>query len=584
MPAPGRSKKPNPLAGTALTVFCSWLLVASAAYAGVRLEGVDDALGANILAHMRLDDESCDQLPTRVRYQFAQAPDAIRAALRPFGYYEPLIEASLEEPEGKCWQAVFRVDPGKPVLVTAADIAVHGPGSELPIFARLIENSTIEIGQRLEHDAFEALKSRFLVAAHEYGFFEAELAQSAIRVDRPKHSAEIALVLESGPRYRFGELQISDHILDERLLLRYVEFQEGAPFEQRRLRQLHNDLVRGDYFSGVDVRAQPHKEDKVADVLLTLEEGRRVRYGVGVGFGTDTGVVVRADLVQRRMNRHGHRLELDTELSKVRQNATIDYRMPGKRPQNDWYSLYGGLNREDSDAIESIAWKMGVRENRFHTLNWSSTPFAEFVVERFYQDGDWSQKTSLVPGWGVNFVTANAPARPTQGLRLRGEVAGAAKQVLSDASFIRVYLNGKTILPFSKRGRLLIRGEAGWMTTDDFDKVPPTWRFFAGGDRSVRGYDYQSLGPLDDEGKAIGGRNLLSGSIEGDWRILERWSAAVFADAGNVGEEDLLRNMPWSVGAGVRWYSPVGPIRLDLAFPQNGSSDFRVHISMGPDL
>jgi translocation and assembly module TamA len=363
-----------------------------------------------------------------------------------------------------------------------------------------------------------------------------------------------------------------------------VEFQEGAPFEQRRLRQLHNDLVRGDYFSGVDVRAQPHKEDKVADVLLTLEEGRRVRYGVGVGFGTDTGVVVRADLVQRRMNRHGHRLELDTELSKVRQNATIDYRMPGKRPQNDWYSLYGGLNREDSDAIESIAWKMGVRENRFHTLNWSSTPFAEFVVERFYQDGDWSQKTSLVPGWGVNFVTANAPARPTQGLRLRGEVAGAAKQVLSDASFIRVYLNGKTILPFSKRGRLLIRGEAGWMTTDDFDKVPPTWRFFAGGDRSVRGYDYQSLGPLDDEGKAIGGRNLLSGSIEGDWRILERWSAAVFADAGNVGEEDLLRNMPWSVGAGVRWYSPVGPIRLDLAFPQNGSSDFRVHISMGPDL
>ena len=560
------------------------MLAASPARADVRLDGVDDPLKANILAHMRLDDESCEQLPARVHYQFGRAPDAIRAALRPFGYYEPLIESSLQEPEGECWQAVFRVEPGQPVLVTGTEIAVRGAGAELSVFARLLESSSIEIGQRLQHDAYEALKSRFQVAAHEYGFFEAEIAESAIRVDRPNHSAEIVLVLETGPRYRFGELKISDHVLDERLLLRYVDFQEGAPFEQRRLRQLHNDLVRGDYFSTVDVRTVPRTEDKVADVLLTLEEGRRVRYGVGAGFGTDTGLVVRGDLVHRRLNRHGHRLELDTELSKVRQNATVDYRIPGKRPQNDWYSIYGGLNREDTEAIESIAWKMGVRENRFHTLNWSSTPFAEFVVERFYQDGDWSQKTSLVPGWGVNYVTANAPARPTQGLRLRGEVAAAAEKVLSDASFLRFYFNGKTILPISERGRLIFRGEAGWMATNDFDKVPPTWRFFAGGDRSVRGYDYQSLGPLDEEGKAIGGRKLLTGSIEGDWRFLERWSGAVFLDAGNVGEEDLLKDVPWSLGAGIRWYSPVGPIRLDLAFPQNGTSDFRVHISMGPDL
>ena len=560
------------------------LLLNLPALAGVRLEGVDATLQSNILAHMRLDDEGCDQQPARVRYLFSRAPQSIRAALRPFGYYEPEISASLDQPEGECWQAEFDIQLGEPVLVTATHIAVDSEGERLPIFDRLIEEAEITIGDRLQHDAYEALKSRFLVAAHEYGYFDARLSESAIEVDRSNRSARIALVLETGPRYRFGELRMSDHVLDERLLLRYVDFEEGSPFEQRRLRALHNDLIRGDYFSSVDVRALPRREERVADVILTLEEGRRIRYGVGVGFGTDTGLVVRGDFVHRRLNRHGHRLELDTELSKVRQNATIDYRIPGKRPQNDWYSFYGGVNREDTDAIESVSWKMGIRENRFHTLNWSSTPFAELVVERFLQDGEWSQKTSLVPGWGVNYVTANAPARPTRGLRLRGEVAGAAKQVLSDASFIRFYLNGKTILPLSERGRVLIRGEAGWMATDDFDKVPPTWRFFAGGDRSVRGYDYQSLGPLDDEGKAIGGRKLLTGSIEGDWRFLERWSGAVFIDAGNVGEDDLLKDVPWSLGAGVRWYSPVGPIRLDLAFPQNGTSDFRVHISMGPDL
>jgi translocation and assembly module TamA len=510
------------------------IVIALPAVAAVRIEGLDAELEANVLAHMRLDDEACDQTRVRVQYGFDRAPDSIRAALRPFGYYEPKIEATLEMPAEGCWQAVFKVDAGEPVLVQATEIRVEQEGEELPVFSRLIEDSDIRIGERLEHDTYEALKSRLLVAAHEYGFFEAKLTRSVIEVDKAKHSATVALVMHTGPRYRFGQLEVREDILDNRLILRYVDFEEGAPFEQRRLRKLHNDLVRGDYFSSVSVRAYPDEVEKIARVRLTLEEGRRIRYGVGAGFGTDTGLVLRADMVHRRLNRHGHRLELDGEVSKVRQNATIDYRIPGKRPQNDWYSIYGGINREDTEAIESISWKMG--------------------------------------------------ARPTQGLRMRGEVAGAAKQVLSDASFIRFYFNGKTILPLSERGRVLLRGEAGWMATDDFDNVPPTWRFFAGGDRSVRGYDYQSLGPLDENGKAIGGRKLLTGSIEGDWRFFERWSAAVFVDAGNVGEEDLLKDVPWSVGAGVRWYSPVGPIRLDLAFPQNGSGDFRVHISMGPDL
>ena len=551
--------------------------------ADVRLKGVEDALKSNILAHMRLDDEACDQSMVRIRYRFDRADDAIRAALRPFGYYDPVITAELEQPEDRCWRAVFNIDQGEPVIIATTDIRVQGEGESLPVFQSLLREHDIEPGKRLQHDPFDSLKSRLLIAAQENGFFDARLEKSAIRVNRGERRADVELVLDTGRRYRFGTLTVSGDVLDEQLLLRYVDFQEGAPFEQRRLRKLHNDLMRGDYFSVVNVRAVPG-EDGVADVVLTLEEGRRVRYGVSFGYGTDTGIVVRGDLVHRRLNRRGHRLELDTELSTVRQNAAIDYRIPGRRPQNDWYSIYGGVNRDNSDAVESIAVKLGVRQNWFHTINWNSTPFTELMVERFLQDGEWSQKTSLVPGWGVNFFTANAPARPTRGLRLRAEVAGAAEEVLSATSFLRLSLYGKTILPISRRGRLLVKGEAGWMATDDINQVPPTWRFFAGGDRSVRGYDYQSLGPEDDNGRSIGGSRLVTGSIEGDWRVRERWSGAVFVDAGNVGEADLLDRLPWSVGLGVRWYSPVGPIRLDLAFPQNGTNDFRIHVSMGPDL
>ena len=552
-------------------------------HGAVTVSGIDGELRDNVLAYLNLENALCSADPARARYRFAGAESAIRSALRPFGYYDPRIEGTLEELAGDCWEARFEVDAGEPVLITELDLAVLGEGETFGPFQSVLAASTLFEGGQLRHDDYEALKSRLLITAREYGFFEASLEANELRVDPAAHSATVRLILDSGPRYRFGELFVDGEVLSRELLLRYVEFEEGAPFEQRDLRKLHNDLVRGDYFSTVDVRTVT-REDGVADVVLHLEEGRRVRYGVGVGFGTDTGLIVSGDLVQRRVNRAGHRLEVDAEVSSARQNLTLDYRIPGRRPQNDWYSLYTGVNREDTDAIDSIAWKFGVRENRFHTINWRSTPFAELIVEEFIQDGETSRKFSLVPGWGINYITADAPSRPTRGLRLRLEVAGASREVLSDASFLRFAFNGKTILPFSERGRLLLRGDAGYLVTNDFDRVPPTWRFFAGGDRSVRGYDYQSLGPVDEDGKAIGGTRLLTGTIEGDWRFLDRWSGALFADAGNVGEEDLFDDLPWSLGFGLRWYSPVGPIRADLAFPQTGSTDVRLHISMGPDL
>lgn len=559
------------------------LLLACHAAADVRLQGVKGELADNVRAHLRLDDESCDQDAARIRYRFEQSDNVIRQALKPFGYYEPTIESSLETPADGCWEAVFRIDPGEPVMVTDVDVQVQGEGNTLGVFQRLVEETQIQPGAQLNHGRYENLKNGLLVAAREFGFFDARLLDNKIAVDVAKRSARIVLIMDTGPRYRFGDLDVQGGGLDPQLVKRYIDFEPGGLFEQRQLRKLQNDLVRTDYFASVDVRTVP-QEDKTVDVVLLLEEGRRFRYGVGAGYGTDTGPILRGDFVQRRVNTRGHRLEIDTELSQVRQNLTGDYRIPGRRPQADWYSLYGGVNREDTDAIERIAWKLGVRENRFHTIHWNSTPFVEFVVERYLQDGVWLQQTSLVPGWGIQYLNADQPSRPTRGIRLKAEVAGAAEKVLSDASFVRLLLTGKTILPLGKRGRLLTRGEAGWMETNDFADVTPTWRFFAGGDRSVRGYDYQSLGPLDDEGRAIGGRLLLTASVEGDWRIRERWSAAVFADAGNVGEDNLLDDLPWSLGVGLRWYSPVGPIRLDFAFPQQGGNDFRIHISMGPDL
>jgi translocation and assembly module TamA len=551
--------------------------------ADVTLEGVAGEIRANVLAHLRLDDEACDAAASRIEYRFDSAPREIRAALRPFGFYHAEIDGTLDLSDEDCWEAEFRIEPGEPVLFGEIRTEVLGAEEDLPRFRKLLLDADMRSGEPLRHGYYEQLKNQLMVLARELGFFDARFSASELRVDPAQGTADVTLVLEIGERYRFGDLHITGDVLEESVTRRFVEFERGLPFDQRFIRSLRSDLIQGGYFGSVEVRTEL-VDGKTVDVHLTVTEARRVRYGVGVGYGTDTGVIVRGDMEIRRVNRRGHRLEVETELSTVRQNVTFDYRIPGRRPQKDFYSVYGGVNRRDSDAVESVAAKVGVRHNRFHTPRISSAPFIEYLHEWFVQDGVWEKQQALVPGYAAVFREAGPGARPSRGWRLKLEVAGAHEYVLSDSSFLRLWGIGKAIIPVSERGRLIFRGELGWMETDDILTVPPAWRFYAGGDSSVRGYDYQALGPLDDEERAIGGSQVMTGSVEADWRIRERWSGAVFVDAGNVGEGDLTRDLPWSLGFGARWYSPMGPIRVDLAFPQQGGNDFRLHVSMGPDL
>ena len=146
-------------------------------------------------------------------------------------------------------------------------------------------------------------------------------------------------------------------------------------------------------------------------------------------------------------------------------------------------------------------------------------------------------------------------------------------------------LQAKGLTSFAGGHRLLGRLQAGGIATNDFAAIPPSLRFFAGGDQSVRGYDYQSLSPRDSAGKRVGGRYLLVGSVEYQYPLAERWRLATFVDQGNAFDH-LNDPLQTGVGIGLRWVSPVGPLRLDLAhaLDDEQGSNFRIHFSMGPEL
>jgi translocation and assembly module TamA len=165
-------------------------------------------------------------------------------------------------------------------------------------------------------------------------------------------------------------------------------------------------------------------------------------------------------------------------------------------------------------------------------------------------------------------------------------ISGTDEVLGSDTGFFQANAAGKIILPLWSTARVLARGEVGWTAEQDFDALPFSVRYFTGGDNTVRGYQYKSLGPKDAEGQVIGGSELVVASIELDQQVFGNWSVAAFVDMGNAFNTFADMSLKTGVGGGVRWYSPLGPIRFDIAVPlaNDAPDNFRIHLTIGPDL
>jgi translocation and assembly module TamA len=321
-------------------------------------------------------------------------------------------------------------------------------------------------------------------------------------------------------------------------------------------------------------------------VDVTLTPRKPHQFTASVGASTDTGPRLRLGYENRRLNRRGHRLNGRISASPVQQEITTGYRIPLKDPRSEWLSFEAGVQQEDTDTSDTTGFKLAVRQTKKRRNEWLETRFVEATREKFdvgTQSGVIS--TLLIPGISWSQAVSEAALKPTWGHRVFFELKGGVDSLLSDTTFARARLSAGWIKGLPWDGRILVRGEAGALSVDEFDVLPPSQRFFTGGDTSVRGYEFQSLGPEDNAGNVVGGKYLLVGSIEYEHPILNKWSAAVFTDAGNA-FSDTHSNQGFKVGIGfgVRWTSPIGPIRLDLAHPVGETPLFRIHFRLGPDI
>ncbi|EAQ97826.1 autotransporter assembly complex protein TamA [Congregibacter litoralis] len=575
-----------------ITVF-SLLLSYGAAADGLRykVEGVNKEVRENIRAYL---GESPSERGAVERF-LSTAPLLAAKALEALGYYEHEIDLQVDR-EGDPWRATLFVVPGEPLRYTAVSVRLLGEGADDGSLSAVVDARSPKPGDPLHHGRYTDLKRELLQVARRRGYFDAAFAENRVDLDVARQQATLSLIFDAGPRYRFGAVSLDEAVMDPGLLERLLPFKTGEPYEQRLLLELRQRLLRLGYFGSVTVLPDlPKRSLPTVPIDIALTKAPRHSYEVGVGFSTDTRQRLSLVWQSPRLNRWGHSQETALRWSPVNPQARVTYSIPLDDPANDVLQLIARLEDNEFGDLESEQQEFRLRRERTKDGTVRSV-----------------QVRALRERWGVfennfdaGFILAGASLSsryrrgdavdPRSGVSQFYSLEGASADVGSDEDLLRLYGSVHGVRRFNERWRAVGRLEAGmlWTSSEEPQDLPPSLAFFAGGDNSIRGYAYQSLGrevSIRREGDpqpdrlVVGGTRLLTGSLELQRYFSQSWRGAVFVDAGDAFDSgDFETNV--GLGIGVHYLSPVGALRLELANPVSDSDgSWRVHINIGAEF
>ena len=555
----------------------------------VEIVGLDEELARNVRSALSLVDSAGNDVSgRRMSYLVRVAEAEARQALEPFGFYSPTIEVERNRTNGSV-AVTLRIDPGEPVRVRNSDIAIIGPGGRDRYLQADIDAFIPSPGAIFNHADYEASKIRISRRLTERGYFDADFASRRVEVTRAAFAADIDLVWTSGERFAMGPTTFVQErrIIGDELLRKLVYRDEGDYYHQGRLDRLRTSLTALDYFGNIEITPDPAQAvDGRVPVEVRLTPAKRSLYTAGLSYGTDSGAGVRMGVERRYVNLRGHKALAQLDFAQRRKTLTLQYRIPAFAWRDGWYTISAQAYDEQTDYIDTRRIELvGSRSGQF-SRQVNLVASAHVLRERWAyldeDDGDpatpvaYRYATFSYPAVRAEYTNVDNPLFPTGGvggwLALRGGIEGAG----SDANFVQVHARATTFKRAGEQGRLILRGEAGYTATSALVAMPPSLRFYAGGDRSIRGYEWREVGPrivrFEDDGEgnlrrtgylATGARNLVTASVEYEHYFLGDWGAAVFVDSGSA--FDTSPDWHTGVGVGARWRSPVGPLKLDIA-------------------
>jgi len=593
--------------------------LAAPASAGVQVEvrGVGEDIRANVLAYLSFEryKNSNDLSPEFVERLQERGEREVRSALRPFGFYEPTVTFDVKREGGgeQNYRVTINVTPGKPVIVEKVDVKVTGAGATDKVFTDITGDLPIQSGDRLSHSNYDALKGGLLRAAATYGYLDARMTRNEMRVDPQAYTAQITIDFETGERYRFGETTISQSAIDDSLVRRFLRYKAGQDFDATQLLRTQFALDDSQYFATVEVLPEERDRDQhTVPVSISAEPNRRHRYQYGVGYGTDTQVRGTVAWEDRRINQRGHRFRTEAKASALTQSLDGRYIVPIGDPATENFTLaltgeHERLADVDDRSINFIPSITQMRRSSWLGEHWwQRVTYVELLhtESEFVASHRQDTQTLLIPGVSFALVPRNYLGEALFSRTLYAELRGSHSALGSDSDFLQIRVQAERVFDLAPKWHLLLRGDIGATAVSSTSGLAPSQRFFAGGDRSVRGFGVNDLSPVEqvvedgvpqvnEDGspkyEKVGGKHLLAASVELVRDLPKNLAIAVFTDAGNA-FDNFGDPLMYSVGVGVRFRLPVVSVGIDVAQALTtpaGETDRpgpRLHLNFSPKL
>jgi translocation and assembly module TamA len=568
----------------------------------------------------------------------AEAEQEAVQALRPYGYYHATVSSDLRQPQDGEWLLNLELTAGPPLKVSAADIQLSGPGAALKELQEWQRSWPLPVGRRLNQVTWETQKSRALELAESHGYLSAGFTRHEIRADLNTNTAELELQLDTGPQSVMGEVNYQQDVVNTEILQGLPRFQAGQAYDVWLLEKFRSDLWQTGYFDNVEVieERRPEESPPVVNLLVRTSPRKPNTYQGTLGYGTDTGVRAQLLWTRRLLSQRGDSLDVGLGLQQTNEEYSFRsaYRLPRRERARQYWTGDFSIRRINQDLeiqiddnpedlvklangdVSSYSLKGGLLVLRDFARGYQQVYenwYGQYVLENNdYQlleqyvpqlEGDLSDENlKLLRATGSSMSLGVSWAWPavrgsgfeTVGHNERLWLFTANEAWGSDADFSQAYFSSNWHRLLGKRFKLLLRGEAGYSDArvTDFElqleglsaqlsvtELPDLYRFKAGGSRSVRGYSFESL-----SNNGIGSNNIITASAELEMLFRPKWSAAVFVDSGNAFNDWGDIELKSGVGLGLRWYTIVGALRLDVAHPLDIDDPWRLHFTIGTPL
>ncbi|MGF1757998.1 autotransporter assembly complex protein TamA [Photobacterium sagamiensis] len=563
---------------TAVAIIFSNSLLAETS---LEIEGLKGKLKTNVAAYVSAIPK--DDYSTTLRFR-EQLEGEIKDALKALGRYQPSFSYQVDE-NGQDTEITVTVEPGPITRIARSNIVISGMAEDDPDFIVLVKDSGLGLGKSLNHGKYEALKSSLSSLALRKGYFDAELTKSVMEVAPSRNEAFITIEFSAGRRYNFGETTFTGSQIEEDRLQSLIPFDENEPYLASKLGEFNHRLSNVGWFSSIFVGGDvSHLDDETVPIQVTLEPQVRNQVETGIGYSTDVGMRLKFNWKKPWLNSAGHSLNVKTELSKAQPKVEATYKIPLDDVLNDYYQVVTGIRYVDNHDTVSIENNIGLERHWRLESGWKRVASIRGLYENYNQGANESGVLRMIlPGISYSKARARGGAMPSWGDKQLMSIEYSDPAFGSDTRLARFRGRSAWIRSAGEDHRGLLRVDGGAVIADKIEDVPPSMRFFVGGDNSLRGYNYESIAPRDDQGQLIGGQYMLTSSLEYQYRVYGDWWGAVFYDYGSA----WIDNPHWlsGTGVGVRWASPVGPIRLDFAWGLDREEDkFKIHFILGPEL